>query len=121
MSADDRVLRRGDVVWVGCDPSVGVEPRKTRTCVVVSNDVANRFGQAVSVVPTQRYTAARAARSYMVDLRAPRSTLDTARVANASMIMSYDRNRILSVAGRVARSTLPDIDRALRLHLALES
>ena len=43
-------IRRGDVVWVNCDPSVGVEPRKTRTCVVVSNDIANRYGQAITIV-----------------------------------------------------------------------
>jgi mRNA interferase MazF len=46
-------FRRGDILWIQCDPSVGVEPRKTRTCVVVSNDVANRYGQAVTVIPTQ--------------------------------------------------------------------
>ena len=89
-------FRRGDVLWIQCDPSVGVEPRKTRTCVVVSNDLANRYGQAVTVVPTQTYTAERAARAYMVDLRKPRSTLTEARVANTSMIMTYDRGRVVS-------------------------
>ena len=61
-------FRRGDILWIQCDPSVGVEPRKTRTCIVVSNDVANRYGQAVTVVPTQTHTPGRAARAYMVDL-----------------------------------------------------
>src|SRR5438132_8474143 len=94
-------VRRGDIVWIQCDPSVGVEPRKTRTCVVVSNDVANRFGQAVTVVPTQRHTAERAARAYMVDLRRPRSSLDEARVANASMVMTYDKARVVARAGKL--------------------
>ena len=67
--------RRGDILRINCEPSVGVEPKKIRTCVVVSNDLANRYGQAVTVVPTQEHTAERAARGYMVDLRAPRSTL----------------------------------------------
>jgi mRNA interferase MazF len=112
-------LRRGDVVWICCDPSVGAEPRKTRTCVVVSNDVANRFGAAITVVPTQAHTPARAERSYMVDLRKPRSTLDAARVANASMVMTYDRSRILRRAGRVSNEALRDLDGALALNLAL--
>ena len=68
-------VRRGDILWICCDPSVGVEPKKTRTCVVISNDIANRYGQTVTVVPTQRYSAERAARAYMVDLRKPRSSL----------------------------------------------
>jgi mRNA interferase MazF len=112
-------FRRGDLLWVNCEPSIGVEPKKLRTCVVVSNDVANQFGGAVTVIPTQRYSAERARREYMVDLRAPRSSLKDARVANASMVMTYDRSRIAKSQGRVTRETLAKIDDALRLHLAL--
>lgn len=111
--------RRGDVLWIQCDPSVGSEPRKTRTCVVVSNDIANRFGAAVTVVPTQRYSAERAGRRYMVDLRPPRSTMKEARLANASMVMTYDRTRIVGKAGRVTVETLRHLDAALAVHLGL--
>ena len=111
--------RRGDILWVRCDPSLGVEPRKTRTCVVVSNDVANQFGQAVTVVPTQAYTAERASRAYMVDLRNPRSTIADARVANASMIMTYDRARVVRRAGSLSPEGITDLDRALLLHLGI--
>ena len=96
-----------------------MEPRKTRTCIVVSNDVANRYGQAVTVVPTQTYTSGRAARAYMVDLRSPRSTLRDARVANASMIMTYDRARVVRRAGRIAPETQRALDQALGIHLGL--
>jgi len=112
-------ILRGEILWICCDPSVGAEPRKTRTCVVVSNDIANRFGQAITVIPTQAYTAERSERAYMVDLRKPRSTLAEDRVANASMIMTYDRGRIASRAGKVTAETLDDIDQALAIHLAL--
>ena len=112
-------VRRGDVLWIQCDPSVGVEPRRTRTCVVVSNDIANRYGQAVTVIPTQAYSAERARRAYMVDLRKPRSTLSEERVANASMIMAYDRERVVNRAGRVSPETQRALDRALAMHLAL--
>jgi mRNA interferase MazF len=112
-------FRRGDILWIQCDPSVGVEPRKTRTCIVVSNDIANRYAQAVTVIPTQAYSMERGTRSYMVDLRAPRSTLRAARIANASMVMTYDRDRIVRRAGRVAPDTQHAIDRALGIHLGL--
>jgi mRNA interferase MazF len=112
-------FRRGDILWIQCDPSVGVEPRKIRTCVVVSNDFANRFGKALTVVPTQAYTAERAARAYMVDLRRPRSTLTDARVANASMIMTYDHTRVVRRAGRLSAAAQHDLDLALSLHLGL--
>ena len=117
MPGDD--IRRGDIVWVNCDPSVGVEPRKTRTCVVVSNDIANRYGQAITIVPTQAYTKERAGRAYMVDLRRPRSPLREARVANCSMIMTYDRSRIVRVEARLSEAAIAEIERALRVHLDL--
>lgn len=117
MTSDE--IRRGDVLWINCDPSVGAEPRKLRTCVVVSNDIANRYGAAITVVPTQKYTADRAAREYVVDLRSPRSTLRDARVANASMVMTYDRSRIASKAARLSTDAMLALDRALSIHLGL--
>lgn len=114
-------IQRGDALWICCDPSVGVEPRKTRTCVVVSNDIANQFGAAITVVPTQGYSAERAGRAYMVDLRKPRSSLGEPRVANASMVMTYDLERVVSRAGRLHVDALRALDRALALHLGLSS
>lgn len=112
---------RGDIVWLNCDPSIGAEPRKTRTCVVISNDVANRYGQTVTVIPTQRFTKERAGRAYMVDLRRPRSTMKDARVANCSMVMTYDRSRVVAQVGRIHQDALSSIERALLLHLGMDS
>jgi mRNA interferase MazF len=117
--SEEREIRRGDIIWINCDPSVGAEPKKTRTCVVVSNDIANRYGQALTVVPTQEWTAERGARVYMADLRAPRSTLKEQRVANASMVMTYDRSRVVSRAGRLTLEALRVLDQALAVHLGL--
>jgi mRNA-degrading endonuclease toxin of MazEF toxin-antitoxin module len=41
------------------------------------------------------------------------------RVANASTIMSYERRRIVSRAGRVTSDALAKIDRARAVHLGL--
>jgi mRNA-degrading endonuclease toxin of MazEF toxin-antitoxin module len=55
----------------------------------------------------------------MVDLRRPRSTLDKPRVANASMVMTYDRSRVARRAGRISADAQRALDGALRLHLGL--
>ncbi|MBI2893361.1 MAG: type II toxin-antitoxin system PemK/MazF family toxin [Deltaproteobacteria bacterium] len=112
-------VHRGDILWIECDPSVGSEPRKVRTCVVVSNNLANRHAAGVTVIPTLSYSATRAERPFLIDLRRPRSTLKAARVANASCIMTYDRMRVVSRAGRVGAEALRAIDRALAIHLAI--
>lgn len=110
-------FRRGDVLWIRCDPSVGVEPRKTRTCVVISNDKANQHAAAITVVPTVEWTEERAARFYMVDLRRPGSTLPDRRLANCSMITTYDRNRIVKYAGAASPAALGAIEQAVQRHL----
>jgi mRNA interferase MazF len=112
-------FRRGDILWIDCEPSLGAEPSTIRTCVVVSNDLANRFGAAVTVVPTLAYRADRAQRPFNVDLRSPRSTMKARRVANASMVMTYDRRRIVSRAGKVSPEAMKDIEAALSTHLSL--
>ena len=120
MRMEKRVeYRRGDILWIQCQPSIGVEPRKVRTCVVVSNDVANEFGQGVTVVPTQGFTTERMRRAYMVDLRRPRSNLEAARLANCSMVMTYDRRRVVKRAGSISEATHEAVDRALSIHLGL--
>ena len=42
---------RGDVFWANLDPTVGVEIKKKRPVVVVSNNVINQRGRLVIVVP----------------------------------------------------------------------
>lgn len=115
-------FRRGDILWIRCDPSIGVEPAKTRTCVVVSNDRANEDPDwaAVSVVPTRGYSKQDAWRPYLVDIRPPRSTLEEKRFANCSQVMTYDRGRIARHGGRLSLDAILDIDRALKLHLSLD-
>jgi len=44
-------IKRFSIYLVQLDPSVGVEMRKTRPCVVVSPDVMHRFVRTVIVAP----------------------------------------------------------------------
>ena len=43
--------RRGSIYWVSLDPSIGSETKKTRPCMIISNDQGNEFSQTVIVAP----------------------------------------------------------------------
>lgn len=44
-------VRKGDVFLANLDPTVGVEIKKTRPVIVVSNNVINKYSPLVVVVP----------------------------------------------------------------------
>jgi mRNA interferase MazF len=44
-------VRRGDVFVANLDPTIGVEIKKKRPVVVISNDTINQFSRLVIVVP----------------------------------------------------------------------
>jgi mRNA interferase MazF len=43
--------QRGDIYWINLDPTVNAEIKKTRPCVIISPDAANRSGPLVIVAP----------------------------------------------------------------------
>src|SRR5210317_2541826 len=44
-------IKRGDVWWIGLDPTQGSEIKKTLPCVVLTHDTINRLRRTVVVVP----------------------------------------------------------------------
>jgi len=46
-----RRIHRGEIWWVSLDPTQGAETKKTRPCLVLSQDTLNRLRRTVVVVP----------------------------------------------------------------------
>ena len=42
---------RGDVYWGNLDPAVGVETKKKRPCLIVSNNLGNEVSNIVMIAP----------------------------------------------------------------------
>lgn len=43
--------KKGDIYWVSLNPSLGSETKKTRPCLVISNDIGNEKSGVVIVAP----------------------------------------------------------------------
>ena len=122
MSRGSFFPHRGDVVEIILDPTVGTEIRKTRPCVVVSNNRANEFCPQLTVVPVTAYTPKKAAIPVCVEVPAGEGGLSKQSMANCSQICTVDKKRAgRAPLGTLSSSTLQEIDQALKIHLALDS
>ena len=97
---------------------VGSEIRKTRPAVVVSNDAACRFDAVVQVVPVTRMPE-RDLRPYEAAVGSAESGLERPSRLVASQIRTISKGRIGGVIGVLAGPEHADLDRALRIQLAL--
>lgn len=115
-------LRRGQIVLVSFDPTVGSEARKTRPAVVVSNNTANavamRTPQAtITVVPLTSNT--KRILPFQVLLSADATGLDRDSKAQAEQVRTIAVTRIARPVGWVPTELMGAVDEALRLHLSL--
>jgi mRNA interferase MazF len=111
------VARRGDVVLATLDPTVGVEIRKTRPVVVVSNDHINELSQLAVVVPLTKNTA-HVSPSHTLIPKGTAGLSVTSKVL-AEQIKAVDRRRLVRRLGTLPGHLLAQVDRALKTTLAL--
>jgi mRNA interferase MazF len=99
------------------DPTVGVEIRKTRPVVVVSNDHINELSQLAVVVPLTKNTSHLSPSHAVI----PKGTagLSVASKALTEQIKAVDKRRLVRRLGTLPVHLLAQIDRALRTTLAL--
>jgi len=116
------ILRRGQIILVSLDPSIGSEAAKTRPAVIVSNNTAN--GQAVrspratvTVVPLTSNTVR--VLPFQVLLPAGATGTGQDSKAQAEQVRTIAVSRIVRSVGWVPAELMVEIDEALRLHLAL--
>ena len=121
-TAPSPLLRRGHIVLVSLDPSVGSEAAKTRPAIIVSNNTANAAAVradrgVVTVVPVTSNT--RTVHEFQVLVVAAESGLPRDSKAQAEQVRTISVTRISAVVGWLGAERMAEVDEALRLHLAL--
>ena len=110
---------RGVVLEVNLDPAVGSEPNKTRPCVVIQNDIGNRYSP-VSIVAIVT-GAENVPKRYPVDVLVLKGEggLSKESVVQCNLIRSVDEKRFVRTLGNLSKATMEKVDRALRISLGL--
>lgn len=107
------LMKRGEVWWVGFDPAMGGEVRKTRPAVIISNDSAIRALNLLQVVPLSSKTDKIYPCETVVTPGGRRSK------AMADQIATVAKERLPKELGRLTPEELTDVDRVIRLQLGL--
>jgi len=110
---------RGMVVEVSLDPVVGHEQGRSRPCVVVQNDIGNRFSSTTIVVPlTDAAHIKKPSPIYVLIKKGDGGTTKDS-YALCDQIRTVDQRRFGGIYGTLAPQTMAFIDEALRISLAL--
>jgi len=112
-------LKRGDVVCVNLNPTIGSETGKVRPCVIIQNDVGNRYSPVtiVAVITSQK----RLSQKYPVDVWVEEGEggLDVPSIVQLDQIRTVDKKRLVRRLGHFSDSIMKEVDRAIQISLAL--
>jgi mRNA interferase MazF len=111
-------LRRGAIVVVGLDPTIGHEQRGVRPCIIVSDPdvIGDRRFRLVCVVPV---TGTPGAGLLYPPLAPGRSGLAKKSFALIDQLRSIDKRRIRLLFGELTREEMTAIDEGLAVFLSL--
>jgi mRNA interferase MazF len=111
-------IKRGDIVLVNFDPTVGAETQKTRPALVVSNDINNVHSPIVSISPI----TSNVKRVYSFEVEIPVG-MGGLKIHSKIMIhqtRAVDKIRIIKKLGQLTSFIMAEVDQALIIHYDLE-
>ena len=108
-----RPPRRGDVYWVGLDPVIGTEIRKTRPAVIVSNDSCNRYGTRVVVLPITSHVDSLFPGEALIKVKGKQGR------ALGDQIRSIDKTRLKARVGSLTSAEMARVEEAIAITLGL--
>ncbi len=107
------------IVEVNLDPMVGHEQGRSRSCIVVQNDVSNRFASTTIVVPlTDVRNVPHPSPIYISALRGD-GGLKKDSLVLCDQIRTVDQQRFRRVIGVLSAATMQRVDQALLISLGL--
>jgi mRNA interferase MazF len=113
-------LKRGDVYQVNLEPTVGGEIRKSRPALVIQNDIGNKFSPVTIVAPISSAKEITKPLPIMVFLNDGEGGLSGVGYVDCGQIRTVDKNaRLVHKWGRLSARRMAEVDRSLRISLAL--
>ena len=108
--------KRGEVWLVNWNPARGSEQAGRRPALVIQNDIGNEKAPTTIVAAISS-----SVRIYPmnVQINPPEGGLDHPSIIKTSQILTISKERLEKRLGRLSKDRLDDVDRAIKLSLAL--
>lgn len=111
-------IKRGDIHLAALDPVVGREIAKTRPVVVVSNNLNNKYGGTVTVLPITSGNI-RKIYPFEVFLKKGAANLPKNSKVKADQIRTLDKARLVKHIGSLEQDEMEKVEEAVRIHLGV--
>ena len=108
--------KRGEVWLVNWNPARGSEQAGKRPALIVQNDIGNEKASTIIVAAISS-----SVRLYPmnVEINPPEGGLDRPSLIKTSQILTVSKERLEKLLGRLSNDKMEDVDKALKLSLAL--
>ena len=108
--------KRGEVWLVNWNPARGSEQAGRRPALVIQNDIGNKKAPTTIVAAISS-----SVKAYPMNVRInpPEGGLDLPSIIKTSQILTISKKRLEKRLGRISEDSLDEVDRAIKLSLAL--
>jgi mRNA interferase MazF len=111
------LIKRGNVVIVNLEPTKGSEQSKVRPCVVIQNDLGNKYSPVTIVACIT--SGENALYDTEIEVKVPEGGLRNDSLVLLNQIRTIDKSRICGNYGSLSRETMSRVDSALMISLGL--
>lgn len=113
-------IKRGDVILVDLEPVKGSEAGKKRPCVIIQNDIGNKFSSTtiVAIITSQKEISKEYPTDVWVDKNNGGLTLDS--IIQGDQIRTISKERTVKKLGHLDDLIMKKVDKAIKISLGLQ-
>lgn len=112
-------FKRGDVLLVNLDPTVGSEQKGTRPVVVIQNDVGNEYSPLIIIAAIT--SKVKKIFDIHVHVFPPEGGLAKESIVLLNQIRTIDKSRVIKKKGTFSKEIVRKINNALKISLDLDN
>lgn len=106
-------IKRGDVVLVDLRGRRGFEQQGIRPCVVIQNDIGNKYANTTIIAPITTTNRNQMPTHVIIQL-------DEESVVVCEQLVTVDESRLMSKLSRLSEKDMKEIDKAIMISLGVE-